>query len=990
MSDVSSPKKRPQRPAAPLWAARRRLRTESPDARPPVGSGDRASSPPAEPAPSTLVAPPQVPRPAMASSASPSDVREIAPAPGPATSPPVAQTKVVPRPPAPAVPASPGVLRPVLNSTSAKALHKALGPSMTPTPLAGAVVPVTASNESDHQAEAVSLREIESLVSPGKLPHRLPSTSARSVAGGPGAPPLAKAIPFSPAVSPGRAALSSVPDDSDAAARASRWGETHATHARPTLATAPAPRPAAPNNVHRAPQHDATFSASEVERPLPNPLESSVADLELMAALAPVPSKRPIEQKPVWAPPKAPAQAKASTFAVLSSEAVAALKGTRSTPGSVVPPPPTAVGSIGQGGAPRPLGAVSPLATRNPTVRSTAVQTERPPAAGKGAVFVPPPPPLRVNAPSIPGRTSDPVVDDSAWDSLDDSPNERAAAPPEPVQPFAVSSPQAGPSNMDVRAMDALQMRAGLRGSLPDHAELLRDGPERVSARGSVVDPLELYGATPPKKSGPPEQSLPKVMVQVPAKQSREATAGTWTQSTVTGEVPAARVSVAVPAKQGKTIDREGAETLAESAAAEAKAVFRPKVELPSRVEPKPFPKAPPRKVAEAKQKVAPVPIIKPLPVPQKPASVADAKPAPLDTTHLEDDEIQVDITPEPSDPEPTASASTAAGPQTPDSGRFDLQQLMSGRPSSKTSTKGLGDADLFELAGDLFSDASSPKIAPPDLGSLGRAASDAPNSARLLAPVALGSAPDRASASASSLRPADVQGAASPSRARALAPWIALPVVALCVAAVMVLLGRGNDPKAELPTPTASVRAGDPNVGTTPSPSLPPATSPDGPPSNGEASASPTASSKSLNDAPQGPATAWKPPSNATSPSTQVTTAGASTSAPPTATTSTPPAPPAPTATAAASSGNEFNASAAKAALRAAAGSAAGCPADKPGVANVSITFAPSGRVTSSQVSGAFAGTTTGGCIASAMRGATVPPFEGGPVSVVWKVTLR
>jgi hypothetical protein len=55
-----------------------------------------------------------------------------------------------------------------------------------------------------------------------------------------------------------------------------------------------------------------------------------------------------------------------------------------------------------------------------------------------------------------------------------------------------------------------------------------------------------------------------------------------------------------------------------------------------------------------------------------------------------------------------------------------------------------------------------------------------------------------------------------------------------------------------------------------------------------------------------------------------------------------------------------------------------------------VAITFAPSGRVTSSVVSGSFAGTTTGGCIASAMRGASVPPFDGGPVSVVWKVTLR
>jgi hypothetical protein len=40
--------------------------------------------------------------------------------------------------------------------------------------------------------------------------------------------------------------------------------------------------------------------------------------------------------------------------------------------------------------------------------------------------------------------------------------------------------------------------------------------------------------------------------------------------------------------------------------------------------------------------------------------------------------------------------------------------------------------------------------------------------------------------------------------------------------------------------------------------------------------------------------------------------------------------------------------------------------------------------------VSGSFAGTPTGGCIASAMRSASVPAFGGGPVSVTWKVTLR
>lgn len=92
-------------------------------------------------------------------------------------------------------------------------------------------------------------------------------------------------------------------------------------------------------------------------------------------------------------------------------------------------------------------------------------------------------------------------------------------------------------------------------------------------------------------------------------------------------------------------------------------------------------------------------------------------------------------------------------------------------------------------------------------------------------------------------------------------------------------------------------------------------------------------------------------------------------------------------------SSGAEFDKSAATAALAAAAGRAAGCKqADDPaGGATVSITFAPSGRVTSSKVTTPpFQGTKLGGCIASQFRSASVPPFEGAPVSVTKQVTIR
>ncbi len=87
------------------------------------------------------------------------------------------------------------------------------------------------------------------------------------------------------------------------------------------------------------------------------------------------------------------------------------------------------------------------------------------------------------------------------------------------------------------------------------------------------------------------------------------------------------------------------------------------------------------------------------------------------------------------------------------------------------------------------------------------------------------------------------------------------------------------------------------------------------------------------------------------------------------------------------------FDASAANASLAAAQSRASSCrkPADPSGVAQITITFAPSGRVTTALVSGPpFAGTPTGGCIASTLRSARVPPFAGEPVTVRKTVTIQ
>ncbi len=105
-------------------------------------------------------------------------------------------------------------------------------------------------------------------------------------------------------------------------------------------------------------------------------------------------------------------------------------------------------------------------------------------------------------------------------------------------------------------------------------------------------------------------------------------------------------------------------------------------------------------------------------------------------------------------------------------------------------------------------------------------------------------------------------------------------------------------------------------------------------------------------------------------------------------------PAPAAPRpAPAPAQPGQTFDVSAASAALTSAAAEAASCrkPGDPTGVAVVTVTFAPSGRVTSATVSGPpFAGTQTGGCIASTLRRAQVPAFEGDKISVGKTIVIK
>lgn len=87
------------------------------------------------------------------------------------------------------------------------------------------------------------------------------------------------------------------------------------------------------------------------------------------------------------------------------------------------------------------------------------------------------------------------------------------------------------------------------------------------------------------------------------------------------------------------------------------------------------------------------------------------------------------------------------------------------------------------------------------------------------------------------------------------------------------------------------------------------------------------------------------------------------------------------------------FDADAAASALEGAATRASSCrkASDPSGVAVVTVSFAPSGRVTTATISGPpFVGTETGSCIAATLRSARIPAFAGALKTVRKTVTIQ
>jgi hypothetical protein len=62
----------------------------------------------------------------------------------------------------------------------------------------------------------------------------------------------------------------------------------------------------------------------------------------------------------------------------------------------------------------------------------------------------------------------------------------------------------------------------------------------------------------------------------------------------------------------------------------------------------------------------------------------------------------------------------------------------------------------------------------------------------------------------------------------------------------------------------------------------------------------------------------------------------------------------------------------------------------DVAGVARVSVTIGKGGKITHASVTGEFAGTPTGECVAAAVKGASFPRFKGKPLSIGYSYLLK
>ena len=325
------------------------------------------------------------------------------------------------------------------------------------------------------------------------------------------------------------------------------------------------------------------------------------------------------------------------------------------------------------------------------------------------------------------------------------------------------------------------------------------------------------------------------------------------------------------------------------------------------------------------------------------------------------------------------------------------------------------GTQPLFDMSAVLPAAGAAPKPRAASVAAArAEATSDAPASVSVPAPES------KARERKFVVAPLSPTESAPKARRAGAAVWFGLVAVAAGVVAVIGL--RGHQPKAEVTTepslepsaaPVASVASG-----TTDASEASKAAVSESPTSDSIASEAPSAPANEPSAAPKAPATASiasavsvpstpiahsdvkaepaleKPAPEKPAPEKPALVEAAPTLEKPVVAPTTPSKPvevhnaPPPAA-----DGTEFDKGAARSALASAAAQASACrkDGDPSGMATITITFAPSGRITSANLQGPpFAGTATGGCIANTMRRATVPAFSGEHVTVTKTIVVE
>lgn len=333
----------------------------------------------------------------------------------------------------------------------------------------------------------------------------------------------------------------------------------------------------------------------------------------------------------------------------------------------------------------------------------------------------------------------------------------------------------------------------------------------------------------------------------------------------------------------------------------------------------------------------------------------------------------------------------------------IDAEEIKS-KPSNPAQTTRSGTIPLFDMSAVLpgASDAAAPSSLPLSIAvdPPVKAASSPESKGARERKFVVAPAPGVATTTSSAVAPV-ARVASSPAKARrgGAAWWLGAAALAAGVVAIVGFrAGKSTAPSeppagVEAPTAVYKTPAGQTSEAQTAVAAAEPAPEP--------AVAEPAATSTPVAAAPAAPIATSKTIATSTATKPEITKPEVTEPATPApsvpAVVKAPEEPKAPViaknAPPAAAPGTEFNRSAAVAALQSAAAQASSCrkDGDPSGTASLSITFAPSGRVTSANLQGPpFAGTPTGGCIASVMRRATIPAYDGDRVTVTKTIVVQ